>query len=427
MKTRSRHSYSLFCVGVIVVVVLVGALQAQGRPRRDRDITVANLNILHGFACELRRLQEGRPAVPEEQQCRVQERIALLIQHIIAAGCPDIITLQENVTNEIVLLPRDPNNPTRVVEVGPLKNTVELIKAQLPTLHTACGFRYRVVFDPEGATAPDPPLPPGTNPRGIDEELILTRYPVEEARVFPLYSPLAPSFFRHVLFARIRHPVERIDVFTTHLAADADLGNLSCGAVASLRPPLPIPLLACPADTCEDSDTVRVCQAKQMVHFIETHHDIPGPGIITGDFNAPPRSKVYNEFVGRGWIDSHRKAKNAKCNPDTGLNCTAGREDTNLSELESPALNQNVRIDYIFVIPPQPGEALCQAQFDTPIDQDGDGTGTGLFASKPNPFEADCGPLPKKAICWPSDHSGNQLDLNCQGGTKDQRLIHIYQ
>jgi len=86
-----------------------------------------------------------------------------------------------------------------------------------------------------------------------------------------------------------------------------------------------------------------------------------------------------------------------------------------------------VRIDYIFVIPPQPGEALCQAQFDTPIDQDGDGTGTGLFASKPNPFEADCGPLPKKAICWPSDHSGNQLDLNCQGGTKDQRLIHIYQ
>ena len=87
MKRRSRHAYPLFCVGVISVMVLIGALQAHSRPRRDRDITVANLNILHGFACELRRLQEGGPEVPEEErQCRVQDRIALLIQHIIAAG-----------------------------------------------------------------------------------------------------------------------------------------------------------------------------------------------------------------------------------------------------------------------------------------------------------------------------------------------------
>jgi endonuclease/exonuclease/phosphatase family metal-dependent hydrolase len=406
-------------------MVLIGALQAHSRPRRDRDITVANLNILHGFACELRRLQEGGPEVPEEErQCRVQDRIALLIQHIIAAGCPDIITLQENVTNAFVFLPLDPNDPASVVPVGPLTNTVELIKAQLPTLHTACGFRYRVVFDPEGATATDPTLPPGPSPRGIDEELILTRYAVEEAHVVPLYSPLAPSFFRHVLFARIQHPVEPVDVFTTHLAADADLGHVACRAVTSL--PLPIPLLACPADTCTESDTVRECQAKQMAHFIETRHDIPGPGIITGDFNEPPFSHVYNEFAGRGWLDSHRKAKNAKCTPDTGLNCTAGREDTNLSELESRDLNQNVRIDYIFVIPPQQGMSRCQVQFDTPTDQDGDGTGTGLFASEPNPFEGECGPAPQ-AICWPSDHSGNQLDLNCQGGEKDQSLIHIRQ
>jgi hypothetical protein len=74
-----------------------------------------------------------------------------------------------------VFLPLDPNDPTSVVPVGPLHNTVELLKAQLDTLHTACGFRYQVVFDPEGATAPDPTGPPGPSPRGIDEELILTR------------------------------------------------------------------------------------------------------------------------------------------------------------------------------------------------------------------------------------------------------------
>jgi endonuclease/exonuclease/phosphatase family metal-dependent hydrolase len=415
------YPYPMFCVAVIGVAMCVGAIQAHGREPHDRDITVANLNILHGYTCDLRRVLADGQEVPEaEQQCRVHDRIVLLIQHIIASGCPDIVTLQENVTNEFVFLPPDPNNPTNLVPVGPLKNTVELIKAQLNDLHTACGFRYQVVFDPEGATATDPTLPPAPRPRGVDEELILTRYAVQEAEVIPLYSPLAPFFFRHMLFARIKHPIEPIDVFTTHLAADADLGDILCGNVEFL--PLPTLPLACPADTCKASDTVRECQAKQMAHVIETRHDIPGTGIITGDFNAPPMSNVYNEFVSRGWIDSHLKAKNAECDPDTSLNCTAGRQDDNLSDLESREVNQNVRIDYIFVIPPQRGESRCKARFDTPTDRDHDDTGTGLFASEPNPFVVNCGqaPLP---ICWPSDHSGNQLDLNCQGDERDHSLI----
>ena len=417
------HPYPMFCIGVLGVVVFVGAIQAHGKTPRDHDITVANLNLLHGFACDFRLLlTDGHEVKEEEQQCRVQDRITLLIQHIIAAGCPDIITLQENVTNEFVFLPPDPNDPTQVVPVGPLANTVELIRAQLNDLQTACGFRYRVVFDPEGATATAPTLPPGPIPRGVDEELILTRYAVQEAAVVPLYSPLAPFFFRHVLFARIKHPVEPIDVFTTHLAADTDLGDVLCGNVALL--PLPTPPPSCPADVCQASDTVRECQAKQMAHFIETRHDIPGTGIITGDFNAPPLSNVYNEFTGRGWIDSHLKAKNAECTPDSSLNCTAGREDDNLRDLEARDLNQNVRIDYIFVMKPQRGVARCQARFDTPTDRDRDGTGTGLFASEPNPFAVECGkaPLP---VCWPSDHSGNQLDLNCQGGERDPILIRF--
>ena len=258
-------------------------------------------------------------------------------------------------------------------------------------------------------------------PRGVDEELILTRYAVQKAEVFPLYSPLSPFFFRHVLFARIKHPVERIDVFTTHLAADADFGALPCG-INVLPPPNSSPL--CPPECVAFDDTVRECQAKQMANFIERRHHSPGIGIITGDFNAPPWSKVYNEFAGRGWIDSHLKAKNAECNPDTSLNCTAGREDENLSDLEARDLNQNVRIDYIFVIQPKRGVSRCQARFDTPTDRDRDDTGTGLFASEPNPFAVECGkaPLP---ICWPSDHSGNQLDLNCQGGERDDNLIHF--
>lgn len=380
------------CAGVFCLVMCLGVVQARdGEPARpDRDITVANLNILHGFACD--------PPVPQDgNQCRVQDRIDLLVEHLIAAGCPDIVTLQENVTEPFVGL-------APPVVVGPLDNTVELLRDRLLYLEGACGFRYAVVFDPEGATEP-----PAALGRGIDEELILSRYPVLHAQVFPLYSPLAPFFFRHVLFARLDHAIEPMDVFTTHLAADADFGPLPCG-VNVLPPPLQSP--PCPVD-CGAGDTVRACQATQMARFIERRHTIPGAGIITGDFNATPGTNVYNQFVNRGWLDSHLAAKHAECNPVTGLNCTAGREDQALTDLEAPALNQDQRIDFIFVIKPDDKDARCKGDIDTIEDRDRDGLVTGLFAAEPNPFAPVCGPAPLP-ICWASDHSGNQLDLNCK-------------
>lgn len=68
------------------------ALAAGKRPKNQRNhIEVANLNILHGVACD--------PPVPGDgDQCRVRDRLDLLVQHIAAAGCPDLVTLQENVT-----------------------------------------------------------------------------------------------------------------------------------------------------------------------------------------------------------------------------------------------------------------------------------------------------------------------------------------
>lgn len=388
--TKLNH---ISLAGLISTVAFIGVVQADApeTARPDRDITVANLNILHGFACD--------PPFPDDgDQCRVRDRIDLLVEHIIAAGCPDIVTLQENVTEPFVPL-------TPAIAVGPLDNTVTLIRDRLPYLEVACGVLYEVVFDPEGAT--DPPAAPG---RGIDEELILTRYPVLHAEVFPLYSPLAPFFFRHVFFTRIDHGFEPVDVFTTHLAADADSGSLPCG-VNVLPPPFASP--ACPAECVAFGDTVRECQAKQMARFIEMRHDVSGVGLVTGDLNAEPGAKVYDQFVGRGWIDSHLKAKNAECDPITGMNCTAGREDEALSHLEAPGLNQDRRIDFIFVIKPDDEGSRCKGDIDTRQDKDRDGSVTGLFAAEPNPFASTCGPAPR-SICWASDHSGNQLDLNCK-------------
>jgi hypothetical protein len=161
-----------------------------------------------------------------------------------------------------------------------------------------------------------------------------------------------------------------------------------------------------------------------MARFIEMRHDIPGAGIVTGDFNAEPGTNVYDQFVSRGWLDSHLKAKNAECDPVTGMNCTAGREDEALRDLEAPDLNQDQRIDFIFVIKPDDKGSRCNGDIDTLEDKDRDGAVTGLFAAEPNPFASAYGPAPLP-ICWASDHSGNQLDLNCKRsrGPRTNRVV----
>lgn len=367
---------------------------ADNKPKnKKKNVEVVNLNILHGVDCDPP--LPAPPPEPEVRQCRVRDRIDLLVEHLIAAGCPDIVTLQENVTSEFVQ-----RTPTEVV--GPLDDTTALIEERLPDLAEACGFTYHVVFDPEA-------MRPPTLGRGIDEELILTRYRALQFEVMPLYSPLAPLFFRHVLYAWIDHPEGLIDVFTTHLASESDFATSLCG-INVLPPPLVSP--PCP-DECEAlEDTVRECQAKQMALFIASRHDVPEPAIISGDFNAEPGSNEYRAFTERGWLDSHLVAGNPACHPATGISCTTGRVDSNLSELEATALNLDKRIDFIFVVPPEE-ESRCSGVIQKFQHPQRPVTTTGIFAGEPNPFAPQCGasPLP---ICWVSDHSGNQLNLACR-------------
>jgi endonuclease/exonuclease/phosphatase family metal-dependent hydrolase len=378
----------VFAVLLALCVAAPAVAASEPIKNKTKNVEVANLNILHGFACD--------PGFPDEgDQCRVVERMDRLIEEIAAAGCPDIVTLQENVTDSFVL--RSIDDP-----VGPLKDTTALIRERLPRLGAICGFEYGVVFDPL-AERPPRPVPLG---RGVDEELILSRYPVSRSETLSLYSALKPFISRHVLFARIEHPEGPIDVFTTHLASSSDLASEPCGVV-ELPPPLGH---VCPAECEAFVDTVRECQAKQMALFVEARHDVPGPAILSGDFNAEPGSAEYHEFTDRGWIDSHLAAGNAECDPASGEQCTSGRVDSDLSSLESPELGQVERIDFIFVVPPRPG-ARCAGviQRFAPHPQRPAAT-TGLFAGAPR-LPCGAAPLP---TCFVSDHSGNQLNLGCQ-------------
>jgi endonuclease/exonuclease/phosphatase family metal-dependent hydrolase len=366
----------------------------------DADATVAQLNILHGHACD-----PPGPEVPDVgDQCRVVERIELLLRHVVASGCPDVVTMQEHIVKRFVTSGTDNPLPLPVpvpVTKGPLENTVMLIRDRLPGLVASCGFLYDVVFDPENQTQNPSPS------RGGDEEMILTRYPALEAAVTTLYTPVSPFFERHVLHARIDHPLGPLDVYTTHLSSSSDNGGDLCGVQLELLPGVPSP--PCPPE-CDPSKSARVCQAVQLAQLVASTHDVPQPAIVSGDFNspatAPPEDATLAQLTGLGWVDSYLAAGNPECNPATGIGCTSGRNDFSLIDLENPLSQETERIDYALVVPPGPGSS-CAARVEAAGDADGDGTATRIFTDLP---DLPCGP---GKVCWPSDHEGAELDLEC--------------
>lgn len=336
--------------GLCILLLLLAACgdsdSGSGAAARP-DVTVAQLNILHGTSGMCNQLAN----------CRLADRIDLLYQWIARSGCPDVVTLQEVWSGALTLL-RDDAGST-------------------------CPFTYEVAV--------------ASARLGPDESAVLSRYPIRSIESQPLFPG-----FRKAVHAVIDHPLGRLDVYTTHLASSFDGATIPCRGAAP-----------CP-DVClqAGAQTRRECQAVQLGDYVEATRGPDLPAIVTGDFNADPDSFEYGTLVARGWTDAYLAAGNPECDPGTGVGCTAGRQDENLSDLESPLAKESERIDYVFFVPARRG-SRCADRPDTPDDRDGDGTATRLFADQPNPFGPACGPVPLP-ICWPSDHVGVELDLNCR-------------
>ena len=221
----------------------------------------------------------------------------------------------------------------------------------------------------------------------VDDVIVLSRYPVVDETATPLLGD-----FRFALLTSIDHPLGRVAVFSTHLASGGDLGNDPCGP-------------SCPAEcTSAGATTNRDCQAVQLVELAEAARADAVATVVAGDFNAPPGSFIHQELVTAGLEDVYDAAGGPACNPATGIGCTSGL-GSDLADLESSVARMDERIDFIFADP-----GSCSVE---PIgDGDGDGTATGHFADVPNPFSPACGPAPDPP-CWPSDHGGVVVDLNC--------------
>ena len=289
----------------------------------------------------------------ETAACRLEDRVDLLFEWIEASGCPDVVALQEI---------WDP--------------AVPFIEARL---RGACSFDYEMVYE-------------RTNT--VDDAIVLTRYPAVAVEVVELYKR-----FRYALRARIDHPIGPVDIFTTHLASGADGAGNPCEG-------------DCPREcVAAGAQTVRQCQAVQLALLVEARHGVATPALVLGDMNARPGDFEYEQFVGRGWPDVHLAAGNPECDPNTGFGCTSSGRGGDLVGLESPDATLRSRVDYIFLVPPGASDE-CLGVLDSGRDDDGDGTATGGFADAPNPFAESCGPIPLP-ICWPSNHNGVLVDLNC--------------
>ena len=331
--TRIRPAPPFARLVALAAATLLSSCSHVVEPPDRVSLSFATINLLHGLFCE-------------QEHCRLEDRVDLLMDWIEERGCPDAVTLQE------VWSP-----------------TMELLG---PRLGEPCGFEYALIV--------------GREQTGVDDEVLLSRYPVGEVELVMLEGG-----FRHVLITQLDHPWGPVELYSTHLASGADGG--------------PDPCDDCP-DVCVDAGavTLRDCQAVQMAELARERGG--ALAVIAGDLNDPPGSFLYDRYTDAGWVDVYLDAGNPECDPSTGSGCTSGREDETLEHLEDPATHTDERIDFLFLSGTD--RDLCVV--DGPDDTDGDGIATRLFADEPS--DVDCGPSPSP-ICWPSDHVGVQLDLDC--------------
>jgi endonuclease/exonuclease/phosphatase family metal-dependent hydrolase len=286
------------------------AAQATGSSA-GKNLTVVNYNILHGIFC---------PA--DTDACRASDRIALFLDQLEAAKCPQVVGLQE-VSGQLA----------------------GLIEEQLPG---ACGGKYKLAMSVT---------------EGNDKELVFTSLTAKKPKVLQL-----PGGLRNATRVELESDLGPAVLVVTH--QDGDRTFPVCrNDIERYKCPKP----------CPEGATFAECQTILGEEFGDAVGSKKAIRLYMGDFNVPAGTPRYQRLIDRGWVDSHLAAGNAECDSASGVNCTAGRNDVTLTALQDPTAKESERIDFIFVKAPK----SCTPKFDSGTDADRDGTSTGLFAAQP--------------------------------------------
>ena len=245
---------------------------------------MAALNVLHGVtAC-------GGEATAN---CRAEDRLSLLADAIEAAGCPDVVGLQE---------------------VAP-----ELQGARLPEMAAdgLCAGAYDVAYDPQ-------------NP--VDTELTLSAVPIVDQRGIQLSGPPWSA-----QWTRLDTDIGPVDLVVTHFAS------------SSFNPPCD-PSVCAPY--CETGVELGTCNAREVLDFLDRRGDPNATWIVAGDLNGAvddPRVGVLTEA---GFRDSWTEGGNPECDPATGEGCTCCIGGPGpLEGLDRADRPYDTRIDFVLVRP----------------------------------------------------------------------------
>lgn len=325
---------------MLSVLLLVAALA--GCDSNDSSGSDAGPATRESVTVVAQNLLHGFACAADSERCKLGERVKLFARRLNEAGCPEVVSIEES----------DP------VMVG-LLGAVMLNPYAIPKF---CGGKYHMV---------------GGGDPGSDREVILTTLPVLGQERVSLAGPL-----RDALWVRLRAALGPLDVVATHLASGSDD-----------RP--------CDSETCTPScrpdDMLKTCQARQAADILDDHSTPESVGVLVGDLNAKPGDPTIEALTARGYVDTYVAAKRPPCDPATGLGCTSGRQDADLSDLTNPNSHQAERIDYVFLATKRD----CSLQ-----------KPTGLFA------EAAAQP-PLEGLVFASDHTGVQAKISCRTNAAD--------
>lgn len=322
------RSGSAILAGVLSLVLVAAACSSDDPTRSappepdaptPSDFSVVSQNLLHGIAC-----------AADSDRCALDDRVALFVAQLEAAGCPDAVSVQE--ANQA---------------------TVDRLAAELPAV---CDGAYAIAWDDDA---------------GIDREVVLTTDEIVGMARHRLAGPLRSAFL-----VRLATEVGVVDLWSTHLASDGD--DRPCDA-ASCPPP------------CAPEDSLQTCQARQIAELAGRQATGDSLVLVVGDLNAEPGQPTVTVFTDAGYVDSHLAAGNDECDAATGISCTSGRADEDLSDMTDPDSRQVQRIDYILY---------------------GDSRGC-LALPESGVFQEMGGPENDAGLVHPADHSGVVAVLSC--------------
>jgi hypothetical protein len=281
-----------------------------GKGGAAEHVRIVNLNLLHGAFCD------------DKAGCQAPDRVALLMQQLETAKCPEVVGLQEINAN-----------------------LAGLLEKAVPKI---CDGKYSIVF--------------GGKPKSLDTERVITTLPVKSTRVDKLVGG-----FRTASRVVLGSPIGPIVLVVTHQDGDPE-GR-----------PVGPPCKNCPPPCKEKQSDIFACQTVAAAASADATGGAKATRVLMGDFNVTPVSARYQSLVADGWVDTYVEAGNPECDPATAEGCSSGRDDKSIASLKDPTKRQVERIDFIFVKPSK----SCDVAVDTPGDADGDGVGTGLWNNEP--------------------------------------------